>query len=248
MHTKVIVLSQVVLIKRVSVNKTKRLDVAPSEAVAVMVLLQWSKLIVSESNQRPPNEPTLTESSGQPKEVDEEDCYADILKNDIIKLDESSIPGEGHTRTQDPEQTYPCQGTAQRRIRVGNSKLSTSAGVRFPSTKHSSKTKNGIFAGMTNRLVVKKETEVKKKEVNAIEIMDVMPNTSLSQHESTMPVKLGVGASWGEALTSHSYPSLSINRPHNMNLISNYMLDFNMAHHYHYHQLINGKNACSIEF
>ncbi|XP_027337310.1 transcription factor bHLH87-like [Abrus precatorius] len=80
------------------------------------------------------------------------------------------------------------------------------------------------------------------------EMIDVMPNTNMSQHASTMEGKSGAGASWREALTSQSCPSLSVNGPHNMNLISNYMPDFNMAHHHHHHhqqqqqqqQLING--------
>ncbi|KAG5016196.1 hypothetical protein AAZX31_08G195600 [Glycine max] len=65
------------------------------------------------------------------------------------------------------------------------------------------------------------------------EMMDVMQkqDTNLSQHVSIMQVKpAGAGASWGETLTSQSYPSLSVNRPHSMNLISNYMPDFYMAH------------------
>ncbi|KAH1104308.1 hypothetical protein AAZX31_13G296100 [Glycine max] len=109
---------------------------------------------VSESNQRPVNEATFTESSGQPKEGYEEDCYAEILKDDIIKLDESSVLVESHTRPQDPTQMQPApQGTAQRRIRlrVGNSKHSRAV-VRFPSTMHSSK--NTFFARTTNSLVV----------------------------------------------------------------------------------------------
>ncbi|XP_061376270.1 NAC domain-containing protein 40-like [Gastrolobium bilobum] len=107
---------------------------------------------MSESNQRPTNEANLTESSGQEK-VDEEDCYAEILKDDIIKLDESSISQEANTRPQDPTQMHGYQGTAQRRIRlrVGNSRPST-AGVSFKSTMHSSK--NAFIARMTNRLVI----------------------------------------------------------------------------------------------
>ncbi|TKY48668.1 NAC domain-containing protein 40 [Spatholobus suberectus] len=95
---------------------------------------------VSESNPRPATEATLTESSVPPKEVYEEDCFAEILNDDIIKLDESSISENGHTRSQDPAQVHPAQGTAQRRIRlrVGNSKRSPAV-VRFPSTMHSSK-------------------------------------------------------------------------------------------------------------
>ncbi|RDX77367.1 Transcription factor bHLH87, partial [Mucuna pruriens] len=84
------------------------------------------------------------------------------------------------------------------------------------------------------------------------EIMDVMQkqNRNLSQHAPTMmAVKSGAGASWREALTSQSHPSPSVNAPHHsMNLISNYMPDFNMAHH---QQLVsgsqNGKGACSLE-
>ncbi|KAL3008086.1 hypothetical protein AAZX31_07G012300 [Glycine max] len=82
------------------------------------------------------------------------------------------------------------------------------------------------------------------------EIMDAMQkqDKNLSQHVSTMPVKPGAGASWGETLTSQSYPSLSVNGPHSMNLISNYTPDFNMAHH---QQLVNGsqngKGGCSLE-
>ncbi|KAJ1395523.1 NAC domain [Sesbania bispinosa] len=64
---------------------------------------------VSESNQRPANDAAQTESSDHLKEVDEEDCYAEILKDDIIKLDESSIQQEAHTRQQEPTQVHPCQ-------------------------------------------------------------------------------------------------------------------------------------------
>ncbi|TKY64414.1 Transcription factor bHLH87 [Spatholobus suberectus] len=88
----------------------------------------------------------------------------------------------------------------------------------------------------------------------SLEITDVMQkqNTNLSQHVSTMPVKSGAGASWGEAFTSQSYPSLSVNGPHHsMNLIRHYMPDFNMAHHHQQQQLVNGsqngKGACSLE-
>jgi len=84
------------------------------------------------------------------------------------------------------------------------------------------------------------------------EIMDVMQrqNTNLLQHAPTMmAVKSGTGASWGEAFTSQSYPSLSVNGPQSMNLISNYMPDFSMAHHHQ--QLVkgsqNGKGTCSLE-
>ncbi|KAL2338005.1 hypothetical protein Fmac_012451 [Flemingia macrophylla] len=72
------------------------------------------------------------------------------------------------------------------------------------------------------------------------EIMDVMrkQHPNLLQHVPSMPVKSGAGASWGEALKSPSHPSLSVNGPHhNMNLISNYLPDFNMAQQ---QQQVNG--------
>ncbi|KAK7255519.1 hypothetical protein RIF29_28932 [Crotalaria pallida] len=76
-----------------------------------------------------------------------------------------------------------------------------------------------------------------------------MQNTNLSQHAATMPVKLGAGTSWREALTSQSFPSISVN---------NSMPYFNMAHYHHHHhhqqqqqQLINGsqngKGGCSLD-
>ncbi|KAF7823205.1 NAC domain-containing protein 40 [Senna tora] len=102
----------------------------------------------SESNQRPANDAALTETSSHQKEADEEDCYAEILKDDIIKLDESSLTSqEAHTRMQDPShQMLPFQGTAQRRIRLRMEKpkkklgsSSTTGGVGFAGSKHSSK-------------------------------------------------------------------------------------------------------------
>ncbi|XP_014500448.1 transcription factor bHLH87-like [Vigna radiata var. radiata] len=78
------------------------------------------------------------------------------------------------------------------------------------------------------------------------EITSILPNMNLSQRTATMPVKSGtVGASWGEALTSQSCPSLSVN----MNQTSNYVADFNMAHQQQH--LISGtqnvKATCSLE-
>ncbi|CAJ2660216.1 unnamed protein product [Trifolium pratense] len=107
---------------------------------------------VSESNQRPANDATLTDSSGQLK-MDEEDCYAEILKNDIIKLDESSMAQGAQTRRHDLAYSHPCQGTAQRRIRLRVAKSTHSqTGVRFSRTMHQSK--SSFFAKMTNRLMI----------------------------------------------------------------------------------------------
>ncbi|KAL5132041.1 hypothetical protein HKD37_12G034794 [Glycine soja] len=129
---------------------------------------------VSEPNQRPVSEATLAVSSGQPKERYEEDCYAEILKDDIIKLDESSISVEGHTRPQDPIQMHPSpQGTSQRRIRlrVGNSKHSPAV-VRFPCTMHSSK--STFFARITISLVFEWKQQL---------VADVDSNPSVSQKQ-----------------------------------------------------------------
>ena len=47
--------------------------------------------------------------------VDEEDCYPEILKDDIIKLDESSLTQETTLKgCQDALHMLPCQGTALR--------------------------------------------------------------------------------------------------------------------------------------
>ncbi|KAI4334197.1 hypothetical protein L6164_018916 [Bauhinia variegata] len=107
----------------------------------------------TESNLRPSptNDPNFTESTSHQKEMDEEDFFAEILKHDIIKLDESSLTQEANTRLQDPAQIHPSQGTAQRRIRLKLDKPRHSPArvikfekpshsatrVRFPCSKHS---------------------------------------------------------------------------------------------------------------
>ncbi|XP_040993161.1 NAC domain-containing protein 60-like [Juglans microcarpa x Juglans regia] len=91
----------------------------------------------SESDQKLTNEVTMAESSSQQKEIGiEEDFYAEILKDDIIKLDESSLSfsplflptvtdhvSEAERETQQPIQETtswvpPLQGTANRRIKL----------------------------------------------------------------------------------------------------------------------------------
>ncbi|KAH7541777.1 NAC domain-containing protein 40 [Ziziphus jujuba] len=89
----------------------------------------------SESNQKCTTEVTQPESSGHQKDY-EEDFYADILNDDIIKLDESSISttpnmfplvannAEAEQKCElpaqaTPSQTTPFQGTAKRRLRLG---------------------------------------------------------------------------------------------------------------------------------
>ncbi|KAI4322456.1 hypothetical protein L6164_022149 [Bauhinia variegata] len=120
----------------------------------------------TESNRRssPTNDPNITESTSHQKDVDvdvdEEDFYADILKDDIIKLDESSmtqgaytgLQDPAYTGLQDPAQIPHSQGTAQRRIRLKLRRSThssarvvklekpshTATRIRFPSSKHSS--------------------------------------------------------------------------------------------------------------
>lgn len=107
---------------------------------------------MSESNQRPANDGFLTDSSGQLK-MDEEDCYAEILRNDIIKLDESSMSQGAQTRPNNLAHSHPCQGTAQRRIRLRVPKSTHSQpGARFSKTMHQSK--SSFIARMTNRLMI----------------------------------------------------------------------------------------------
>lgn len=93
------------------------------------------------------------------KEVDEEDCYAEILKDDIIKLDESSLSSqEGHNELRD-HTMIPSQGTAQRRIRLRvekakKKKQSLASGVRFPSSMHSSKRRPLLGTLTTSRFML----------------------------------------------------------------------------------------------
>ncbi|KAF5744900.1 NAC domain protein [Tripterygium wilfordii] len=95
----------------------------------------------SESEQKLSNEVTLAESSSRQKESDDEDFYADILKDDIVELDEilfSATPKLHHTVvTTKPEderisrqpaqatlsRTHTSQGTANRRIKLRKIKL-----------------------------------------------------------------------------------------------------------------------------
>ncbi|XP_028756782.1 NAC domain-containing protein 40-like [Neltuma alba] len=111
----------------------------------------------SESNQRTANyDPAVTEYSSHQKEVDDEDCYAEILKNDIVKLDDSSLTlQEAHTRPQDHPQTFAFQGTAPRRIRlrVDKSRRSVSPALGFPTSKRPSQSTN-LFGTLTNRVLI----------------------------------------------------------------------------------------------
>ncbi|XP_059429496.1 NAC domain-containing protein 40-like isoform X2 [Corylus avellana] len=90
----------------------------------------------SESDRKRTNDSTLAETSSQQIETPiEDDLFAEILKDDIIKLDESSLsasPGflpmvtnmsEAESKAQEPLQAIvsrviPLQGTANRRIKL----------------------------------------------------------------------------------------------------------------------------------
>lgn len=90
---------------------------------------------------------------------DEDDCYAEILKDDIIKLDETSISAtldirpvsaitpEIVQKSQEPvestvSQIHPFQGTANRRIRLRKLAAQTSRGWVLESS-----TSNGDLVG-----------------------------------------------------------------------------------------------------
>ncbi|XP_062082591.1 NAC domain-containing protein 40-like [Humulus lupulus] len=85
----------------------------------------------TESNQKLTSEDTQPECSGHQKDhVDDDDFYAEILKDDIIKLDETPTPSGFHMRhrdvappenvqrSQEPVESDASQGTANRRIRL----------------------------------------------------------------------------------------------------------------------------------
>ncbi|CAK9171443.1 unnamed protein product [Ilex paraguariensis] len=88
----------------------------------------------SESEQRLTNEFSQHDSSSHQDCDDEDDCFAEIMKDDIIKLDESSLPGtpllpmvgslsETESKSKQPVQAImsrvlPFQGTANRRLRL----------------------------------------------------------------------------------------------------------------------------------
>lgn len=82
----------------------------------------------SESKQKLSNEVTLGETSSQQKEIEDDDFYAEILNDDIVKLDESSLPmvtskSEAERKAKEPMQAFvsqvvPIQGTANRRIKL----------------------------------------------------------------------------------------------------------------------------------
>nr|UBT01677.1 NAC transcription factor 73 [Litchi chinensis] len=84
----------------------------------------------SESEQKLANDVTLTESSARNKDLDyEDDYFAEILEDDIIKLDEAPLfatsvaasnpnPEAAGTSKQYVEGAIPLQGTANRRIKL----------------------------------------------------------------------------------------------------------------------------------
>lgn len=51
-------------------------------------------------------------------DAEEDDCYADIMKDDIIKLDENPRPWRVADEGKQNKAVLPCQGTANRRLRL----------------------------------------------------------------------------------------------------------------------------------
>ncbi|KAL5574942.1 hypothetical protein UlMin_016641 [Ulmus minor] len=129
----------------------------------------------SESNQKLTPEVTQPECSGHQKDYDDdEDFYADILNDDIVKLDESSMAdlemnqftptkpvAEQKSEYPAEAQALPFQGTANRRIKLGKQGGSvrkkpsmTSKGIEYfvgkiksPRSEESSKcSKNTIWS------------------------------------------------------------------------------------------------------
>ncbi|KAG2674375.1 hypothetical protein I3760_13G131300 [Carya illinoinensis] len=118
----------------------------------------------SESDQKLTNEVTMAESSSQQNEIGiEEDFYAEILKDDIIKLDESSLSvssdlflstvtdhaSEAERETQQPIQDMdswvpPLQGTAYRRIKL-RMKEAKAFPAEGPESRESGKTVNNYL-------------------------------------------------------------------------------------------------------
>ncbi|PON65233.1 NAC domain containing protein [Trema orientale] len=115
----------------------------------------------SESNQKLTSEVTQPECSGHQKDdVDEDDFYAEILKDDIIKLDETSISAaldirplsaitpENVQKSQEPVEStvshvIPFQGTANRRIRLRKVVARTGRGMAIETST------NNYFIGKT---------------------------------------------------------------------------------------------------
>ncbi|XP_057956577.1 NAC domain-containing protein 40-like [Malania oleifera] len=119
----------------------------------------------SESDPKVANEFSQPECSGYQKDDgNEDDCYAEILKDDIVKLDESSLPtsdlfrivankSEADRKSKQPMQTrisqvQPFQGTASRRIRL---KLQVQEAGRS-NTKGSNALKVGTMGDLSKRV------------------------------------------------------------------------------------------------
>ncbi|XP_030956589.1 NAC domain-containing protein 60-like [Quercus lobata] len=131
----------------------------------------------SESEPRLSTEVTLTETSSQQKETDfEEDWFADILNDDIIKLDESSLSlvtgkFEAERKDQEPVQAtfsrvIPLQGTANRRIQLRLRETMTSA----------AEVSESLETGNDNYVVVKDNCPLETGNDNYVVVRDNCPN------------------------------------------------------------------------
>lgn len=110
----------------------------------------------SDSFQKPTTEVTQIESSGHQMDSCDDDFFAEILKDDIINLDESSVSVAADTRpvvASNSEavvsQAIPSQGTANRRIRLRRPKLKFRAQPLIDCTKSEQSPK-----GLANSLVL----------------------------------------------------------------------------------------------
>lgn len=121
----------------------------------------------SESDQKPSNEFTQPESSHQQDCDRADDCFAEIMNDDIIKLDETFLADnpqllfmiadktELERESEPPEpvdttQVLPFQGTANRRIRL---KKQSPRRISYPAEYMSIEPPKYLMKSMVNRLI-----------------------------------------------------------------------------------------------
>ncbi|KAL4611773.1 hypothetical protein ACB092_08G149900 [Castanea dentata] len=131
----------------------------------------------SESEPKLSTEVTLTKTSSLQKETDfEEDWFTDILNDDIIKLDESSLSlvmgkSEVERKDQEPVQAIvsrvvPIQGTANRRIQLRLLETMTSA----------AEVSESLETGNDNYVVAKDNCPLETGNDNYVVVRDNCPN------------------------------------------------------------------------
>lgn len=70
-------------------------------------------------------------------DAEEDDCYADIMQDDIIKLDENPRPWRVADEGQQNKAVLPCQGTANRRLRLRRHRNSETQDISIEDPQHS---------------------------------------------------------------------------------------------------------------